>query len=101
MSESNLVTSRRSLLKALSTAPMLPLAGTSLGASLLAACGGSGGTAAPGYVPAIGKNSQGAFPTGNITFTGMQAPTLANPEAMATTYAGKATATATAIAIDT
>ena len=90
MSESNLVTSRRSLLKALSTAPMLPLAGTSLGASLLAACGGSGGTAAPGYVPAIGKNSQGAFPTGNITFTGMQAPTLANPEAMATTYAGAA-----------
>ncbi len=63
-------TSRRGALKLLAGVPMLPLGGLA-SCSLLPACGG-GSTAA--YV--------------STTFTGMAAPTLANPAAMATTTVG-------------
>lgn len=90
MSEQTLVTSRRSLLKALSSAPLLPLAGTSLGASLLAACGGDGDGVA-GYTPVIGKNSQGKFKVGTATFTGTSAPAATSAADMASVYTGNNT----------
>lgn len=63
---------RRNLLKFLSGAPLLPLAGGSATAALLSACGG-GDTAA-------------AAPTlMSMSFSGMAAPTLADPAKMATT----------------
>ena len=63
---------RRNLLKFLSGAPLLPLAGGSTTAALLSACGG-GDTAA-------------ATPTlMSMSFSGMAAPTLADPAKMATT----------------
>ena len=63
---------RRSLLKFLSGAPLLPLAGGSATAALLSACGG-GDTAAP------------AAQLMSVSFSGMAAPSLANAPQMATT----------------
>ena len=65
--------SRRSLLKALGGAPMLPLASSLSAAGLLSACGdSSASTAAPSFVSA--------------SFTSMAAPNLSVPAQMATTY---------------
>ena len=63
---------RRNLLKFLSGAPLLPLAGGSATAALLSACGG-GDTAAP------------ARTLMSMSFSGMAAPSLADPAKMATT----------------
>ncbi len=63
------IPSRRQLLKFLASAPVLPL-GTLTSAVSLSACGGGGDD---------GANFMSA------SFTGMAAPTLANPAAMATT----------------
>ncbi|MBP1206268.1 hypothetical protein JOD97_004341 [Duganella sp. 1411] len=64
--------SRRRLVQLLTGAPLLPLAGGSLAATLLTACGGSDAAApAPKLM--------------SVTFTGMAAPTLAEPAKMATT----------------
>lgn len=61
--------SRRSLLKILSGAPLLPLSSGLMGTSLLAACGGS--------------NSSLVFD--GVNFSSMPAPTLSAPTKMATT----------------
>ncbi|MDF3882501.1 PhoX family protein [Cupriavidus basilensis] len=77
--------SRRKALKFLAGAPMLPLG---LGASaFLVGCGGDGdAVAAPAPAPAPGTPAAATFTTAE--FTGMAAPTLANPAAMATTTVG-------------
>ena len=64
--------SRRNALRLFSAVPMLPLAGGLSAASLLAACGGGGDD--------ISFTS--------VSFTSMEAPTLANAAAMATTSVG-------------
>jgi secreted PhoX family phosphatase len=64
--------SRRRLVQLLTGAPLLPLAGGSLAATLLTACGGSDAAAPAPKLMAV-------------TFTGMAAPTLAEPAKMATT----------------
>lgn len=64
---------RRSLLKALAGAPLLPLTGGA--AAILSACASTGTSTSP-FVSA--------------SFTGMAAPTLADPAAMATTTVGSA-----------
>ncbi|MYN29365.1 PhoX family protein [Duganella levis] len=69
--------SRRSLLKFLSGAPLLPLAGGSATAALLAACGG-GDTASP------------APQLMSVSFSGMAAPSLADAPKMATTTVASA-----------
>ncbi len=69
--------SRRNILKFLSGAPLLPLAGGSATAALLSACGG-GDTAAP------------AATLMSLSFSGMAAPTLAEPAKMATTTVASA-----------
>ena len=69
--------SRRSLLKFLSGAPLLPLAGGSATAALLAACGG-GDTANP------------APQLMSVSFSGMAAPSLADAPKMATTSVSSA-----------
>ena len=71
--------SRRKALKFLAGAPMLPLGLASAG--LLVGCGGSDDAIA---APAANPNA--TFTTAE--FTGMSAPTLANPAAMATTTVG-------------
>jgi secreted PhoX family phosphatase len=83
--------SRRRLLQLFGAAPLLPLAGLS-SAALLAGCGGSSdGVAA--VVPAVPPvATPPAF--ASVSFSGMAAPTLANPAAMATTSVGS-TMTAT------
>lgn len=64
--------SRRRLVRLLAGAPLLPLATGSLAATLLSACASNEAAArAPGLV--------------SVTFTGMAAPTLADPAKMATT----------------
>ncbi|BAL95389.1 PhoX family protein [Rubrivivax gelatinosus] len=63
--------SRRTLIRAMAGAPLLPLASSLTAAGLLTACGGDDGDD-PAYVSA--------------TFSSMAAPTLANPANMATTY---------------
>ncbi|MDR5837427.1 alkaline phosphatase PhoX [Caballeronia sp. LZ034LL] len=68
--------SRRKALKILAGAPMLPLGGAATAALLTTACGGSDSS------PATPKPTA-AFAT--AAFTGMAAPTLATPNAMATT----------------
>lgn len=68
--------SRRSVLKMIAAAPMLPLGAASVG-SLLSGCAS---TAAPG---AASSASLGAF--ASASFAAMDAPGLANPAAMATT----------------
>ncbi|MFM0737492.1 DUF839 domain-containing protein [Paraburkholderia xenovorans] len=70
--------SRRKALKLIVGAPMLPLGGLAT-ASMLTACGGSDDLATP------------AKPVANFVsaaFSGMAAPTLADPAAMATTTVG-------------
>ncbi|WP_420995756.1 PhoX family protein [Cupriavidus sp. 30B13] len=77
--------SRRKALKFLAGAPMLPLG---LGATaLLAGCGGGDDAVA---APAPGAPAPGtpAATFSTAEFTGMSAPTLANPAAMATTTVG-------------
>jgi len=69
--------SRRRLLKFFVGAPMLPLGGSAFATALLAGCGGSDDTAP---APVVTYTSS--------SFTGMAAPTLANPAAMATTSVG-------------
>ncbi|MBF5003826.1 PhoX family protein [Diaphorobacter caeni] len=73
MSQSPLL-SRRKTLKMLAGIPMLPL-GAGASAALLTACGGGGG---------------GNASFKSVSFTGMAAPTLATPAAMATTTVGSA-----------
>ena len=65
---------RRSLLKALGAAPLLPLTGGLSASALLGACA----------TPGAGK------PFASARFTGMPAPTLDNPAAMASTTVGSA-----------
>ncbi|TDV08118.1 PhoX family protein [Paraburkholderia caballeronis] len=72
---------RRRLLKVLAGAPALPLGSAFAGSSLLAACGGSDEPAAA-PPPANAAKFQSA------SFTGMAAPTLADPNAMAKTTVG-------------
>jgi len=69
--------SRRSLLRLLGAAPMLPLGGAGLSA-LLAGCGGSDDDAAAAPV-------QTAATLGMVQFNSMAAPSMANASAMATT----------------
>ena len=71
----NALESRRRLLKFFAGAPMLPLGGSAFATALLTGCGGGGDAAAA--TPAV------TFTT--ASFTGMAAPTLAAPGAMATT----------------
>jgi len=66
--------SRRSLLKALSSAPLLPLAGYATAGGLLTACGSDDDT------PAVTVTS--------VSFTGMAAPTAADPAAMSAVTVG-------------
>lgn len=66
--------SRRRLLKFFASAPMLPLGGTEFSTALLAGCGGNDDTPAVTYTAS--------------SFTGMAAPTLSAPDAMATTSVG-------------
>lgn len=68
---------RRALLKAAATAPLLPLAGSAVGATLLSACGSSGKGKAT--VPASAAYRA-------TTFTNMAAPTLNNAQQMAATH---------------
>ena len=75
--------SRRSLLRMLGAAPMLPLAGAA-GASLLSACGGGNGDAMPDVVAPVAP----VVTLGSVTFSSMAAPTLANAAAMATNTVG-------------
>lgn len=75
---------RRKALKFLAGAPMLPLGFGSI--SLLAGCGGDSDAATP---PATPSTPGAATPTfASAEFTGMAAPSLANPAAMATTTVG-------------
>jgi len=77
--------SRRKALKFLAGAPMLPLGLAST--SLLAACGG--GDDAPAGNGSTPVTTPGATPTfASAEFTGMPAPSLSNPAAMATTTVG-------------
>ncbi|HJV82021.1 PhoX family protein [Noviherbaspirillum sp.] len=69
--------SRRRILKALSGAPLLPLAAGSGTSFLLAACGGSSA--------AIASTDLASVTFSAASFNGMAAPTLANAAAMATT----------------
>jgi uncharacterized protein len=74
--------SRRKALKFIVGAPMLPLGGLAT-ASMLSACGGSNDLAAAPATPGA--------PVANFSsasFTGMSAPSLTNPAAMATTTVG-------------
>lgn len=70
-----LTPSRRKTLQMLAGLPLLPLGAGASATGLLAACGG-------------GSNGTAAFKS--ASFTGMAAPTLANPAAMATTSVGSA-----------
>ncbi len=66
--------SRRRLLKFFVGAPMLPLGGSAFATALLAGCGGNDDAPSATYT--------------SSSFTGMTAPTLANPAAMASTSVG-------------
>lgn len=68
----SLLESRRRLLKFFAGAPMLPLAGSAFATTLLAGCGGGG------------DSSDGVRFT-SAAFSGMAAPTIAEPGAMAMT----------------
>ncbi len=76
--------SRRHALKLLSAAPMLPLGGV----AFLTACGGGGG--GNGFLPIVppAPAPAPAAQFKSAEFTGMAAPTLADPAAMATTTVG-------------
>jgi len=68
--------SRRRIVQLFAGMPLLPLAGGSAAAALLSACGGGNDAAAP------------AAKLMSVTFTGMSAPSLADPAKMATTTVG-------------
>ncbi|VTU40046.1 hypothetical protein E5CHR_05319 [Variovorax sp. PBL-E5] len=78
--------SRRQALKLLSAAPMLPLGGI----AFLTACGGGGGGSAgfPPIAPAPVPAPAPAPGYVSAEFTGMAAPSLSKPEAIATTTVG-------------
>ena len=69
-------TSRRQLLRLLGGAPLLPLSSSVLTAGMLSACGGGNGDAAPA-APARFES---------VSFSGMGAPDLSRPAAMATPW---------------
>ncbi|MCR6479121.1 DUF839 domain-containing protein [Variovorax sp. ZS18.2.2] len=79
--------SRRHALKLLGAAPMLPLGGV----AFLTACGGGGG-GGNGFLPIVppppAPPPAPAAQFKSAEFTGMAAPTLADPAAMATTTVG-------------
>lgn len=77
--------SRRRLLRMLGAAPMLPLSGFA-GASLLAGCGGDNHDDAPVAVNPVPPVVPVTLTS--VTFSSMDAPTLANAAAMATTTVG-------------
>ena len=83
MSES-LDLSRRRMIKFLSGAPLLPLAGASGASYLLAGCGGDSAPAAA-VVPPVTPVT-----LSSVTFSPMSAPGLANAAQMATTTVGSA-----------
>ena len=87
MSDSNAPKASRRLALKLFSAPLFPLGG----AALLTACGG-GNDDAPAPAPAASPAPAPApIPVRNYvsaTFSGMAAPTLATPAAMATTTVG-------------
>jgi len=78
--------SRRRLLKFLSGAPLLPLAGASSAAALLSACGG-GSDDAPLVTAPVAPTPAPAT-LSSVTFSAMPAPTLADAPKMATTTVG-------------
>jgi len=77
--------SRRLLLRMLGAAPMLPLTGFAT-ASLLAGCGGDNNDDAPVAVTPVPPVVPVTLTS--VTFSSMDAPTLANAAAMATTTVG-------------
>lgn len=77
--------SRRRLLRMLGAAPMLPLSGFAT-ASLLAGCGGDNNDDAPVAVTPVPPVVPVTLTS--VTFSSMDAPTLANAAAMATTTVG-------------
>jgi len=77
--------SRRRLLRMLGAAPMLPLGGFAT-ASLLAGCGGDNNDGTPVAVTPVPPVVPVTLTS--VTFSSMDAPTLANPAAMATTTVG-------------
>ncbi len=79
--------SRRRLLRMLGAAPMLPLTGFAT-ASLLAGCGGDNNDDAPVAVTPVPPVVPVTLTS--VTFSSMDAPTLANAAAMATTTVGSA-----------
>ncbi|MDF0604921.1 DUF839 domain-containing protein [Neisseriaceae bacterium TC5R-5] len=78
--------SRRHAMKLLAGAPMLPLAATA-SSLLLASCGSDAASSTGGN-----NNNLAALKFESATFTGMPAPTLTNPAAMATTTVGSSLA---------
>ncbi|MFC0396967.1 PhoX family protein [Paraburkholderia rhizosphaerae] len=78
--EQHFDSSRRKALKLIAGAPMLPLGGVLAATPLLAACGSDSNSAAATPV------ARAAF--ASASFTGMPAPTLADPAAMAKTTVG-------------
>ena len=79
--------SRRRLLRMLGAAPMLPLSGFA-GASLLAGCGGDSHDDTPVAVTPVPPVAPAPVTLTSVTFSSMDAPTLANAAAMATTTVG-------------
>ena len=77
--------SRRRLLRMLGAAPMLPLTGLAT-ASLLAGCGGDSNDDSPVAVTPVPPVVPVTLTS--VTFSSMDAPTLANAAAMATTTVG-------------
>src|SRR5215813_9719880 len=80
--EQHLDLSRRKALKLIAGAPMLPLGGVLAASPILAACGSDSTSAAA--TPAV----RAAF--ASASFTGMAAPALSDPAAMAKTTVGSA-----------
>lgn len=79
--------SRRRLLRMLGTAPMLPLGGFAT-ASLLAGCGGDDHDDSPVAVTPVPPVAPAPVTLASVSFSSMDAPTLANAAAMATTTVG-------------
>ena len=79
--------SRRRLLRMLGAAPMLPLGGFAT-ASLLAGCGGDGHDDTPVAVTPVPPVAPAPVTLASVSFSSMDAPTLANAAAMATTTVG-------------
>lgn len=73
--------SRRQALKFLSAVPLLPL-GSVASAALLSGCGGGSSASSSAEIPPTGTTPGNYVST---SFTAMDAPSLANPAAMATT----------------